>query len=136
VPSSPNEPIWLTADDLIETNKDEVSETGETHLLRDRGLAEMAAHRPQNIYWYEGERDVVRLGLHLLMGVAQNHAFEQGNKRTALTAALMFIEANGYALNLGEDTTWLGELVLAVIEHRTDLDQLEQAIRGCIVDPS
>jgi death-on-curing protein len=136
VPSSPNEPIWLTADDLIETNKDEVSETGETHLLRDRGLAEMAAHRPQNIYWYERERDVVRLGLHLLMGVAQNHAFEQGNKRTALTAALMFIEANGYALDLGEDTTWLGELVLAVIEHRTDLDQLEQAIRGCIVDPS
>jgi death-on-curing protein len=136
VPSSPNEPIWLTADDLIATNKDEVSETGETHLLRDRGLAEMAAHRPQNIYWYEGERDVVRLGLHLLMGVAQNHAFEQGNKRTALTAALMFIEANGYALDLGEDTTWLGELVLAVIEHNADLDQLEQAIRGCIVDPS
>jgi death-on-curing protein len=96
----------------------------------------MAAHRPQNIYWYEGERDVVRLGLHLLMGVAQNHAFEQGNKRTALTAALMFIEANGYALDLGEDTTWLGELVLAVIEHNADLDQLEQAIRGCIVDPS
>lgn len=96
----------------------------------------MAAHRPQNIYWYEGESDIVRLGLHLLMGVAQNHAFEQGNKRTALTPALMFIEANGYALDLGEDTTWLGELVLAVIEHNADLDQLEQAIRGCIVDPS
>jgi len=70
------------------------------------------------------------------MGVAQNHAFEQGNKRTALTAALMFIEANGYALDLGEDTTWLGELVLAVIEHNADLEQLEQAIRGCVVDPS
>jgi prophage maintenance system killer protein len=68
--------------------------------------------------------------------VAQNHAFEQGNKRTALTAALMFIETNGYALDLGEDTTWLGELVLAVIEHNADLDQLEQAIRSCVVDPS
>ena len=48
----------------------------------------------------------------------------------------MFVEANGYTLDLGEDTTWLGELVLAVIEHNADLDQLEQAIRGCIVDPS
>ncbi len=43
-----------------------------------------------------GERDVVRLATTLLYGVAKNHAFEQGNKRTATVAALVFLEVNGY----------------------------------------
>ncbi|TSD85618.1 type II toxin-antitoxin system death-on-curing family toxin [Mycobacterium sp. KBS0706] len=135
MPSSPNEPFWLTAEHLVRINQLEVEKTGEPHLVRDPGLVEMAAYRPQNVRWYGGEEDVVRLAIELLMGVAQNHPFEQGNKRTALTAALVFIDQNGYSLDFGRDTTWLGELVLAVIEHRTDLGQLEQAIRGCIVDP-
>jgi death on curing protein len=44
-----------------------------------------------------GEGDVTQLAAHLLLGIGRNHPFEQGNKRTALSAATIFLGFNGYA---------------------------------------
>ena len=77
------EPNWVSVQDLIEINQEQVQRTGESHFLRDRGLLENAASRPRNLWVYEEEVDTARLAVALLMGVARAHAFEQGNKRTA-----------------------------------------------------
>lgn len=61
-------------------------------------------------------------------GIVKNHAFEQGNKRTATVAALMFIEANGYEWNLpdeGELAAW----VLELLEDRISEDAFAEKIR-------
>jgi death-on-curing protein len=92
----PSEPRWITPENLILINAQRVAETGEPHQLLDEGLLESAVTRPQNRWGMSGERDVVRLATTLLYGVAKNHAFEQGNKRTATVAALVFLEVNGY----------------------------------------
>jgi death on curing protein len=85
----PNEPRWLPIDAIIEKNRLEVEETGERHLLRDIGLLEGALGRPQNAFAY-GEEDIVVLAVRLLAAIAQAHAFEQGNKRTAFGAMWHF----------------------------------------------
>ena len=73
---------------MINYNRLEVEETEETHFLRDRGLLESALARPRNAFAYE--EDIVALAVRLLAGIAQAHAFEQGNKRTAMEALWHF----------------------------------------------
>ena len=108
-----SEPVWLDADLLIDFNQLTVSETGEPHHLRDRGLLESAAARPVN-HWQYGERDVLALAVSLLVGIGRNHPFLQGNKRTAFAAMDYFLYLNGYQL-IAEDSADLADLVIDLI---------------------
>jgi death on curing protein len=99
----PSEPRWLGADQLIAINQDLVARTGEPHGLRDRGLLESAAAKPIN-HWHYGEQDTVPLAFSLLVGIVRNHPFLQGNKRTALAAADIFLHLNGWELAVPDDT--------------------------------
>ena len=105
------EPVWLPIEAVIETNKDLVADTGEPFFLRDRGLLESALDSPKNSFFYNesGEIDIVDLATKLLLAIARNHAFEQGNKRTAFASALMFLELNGYRVDE------LADVVLATV---------------------
>lgn len=62
------------------------------------GALEGALARPRNVFLYAADVDVLELACVLLIGIGRAHAFVQGNKRTALLAANMFLLLNGYAL--------------------------------------
>lgn len=111
-----NEPCWIEADDVVEINQAEVAETGEPFGLRDRGGLESAVARPRSIWSYEPRRggDIVVLVAALISSIARNHPFEQGNKRTALTAGLDFAFVNGYGLAI-DDEARLGPWVTALV---------------------
>ena len=108
-----NEPAWLDAEILIEFNERAVSETDEPFHVRDRGLLDSALARPIN-HWHYGEQDVVALAVALLLGIARNHPFLQGNKRTAFAAADYFLFLNGYDLAI-EDSVDLADLIVDAI---------------------
>ena len=129
------EPNWLPVEFIVETNEDEVRETGEPHFVRDVNALESASQRPINHYLYSGQDDIVSLATILLLAIAEAHAFEQGNKRTALTCGLVLIVSNGYEIDFGEDTRWLGHLVEGVIAKRTPESEIEKAIRNCTFIP-
>ena len=57
------------------------------------------------------------LAVRLLAGIAQAHAFEQGNKRTAVEALWHFLRLNGYDLAFEDSAKW-EEPVVALVEHR------------------
>ena len=82
-------------------NRLEVEATGEHHFVRDLGLLESALARPQNAFAY-GEEDIVVLAVRLMAGIAQAHAFEQGNKRTAFVALRLFLHPNGFDLAIDD----------------------------------
>jgi death-on-curing protein len=100
-----NEPVWLTADHLIEFNELDVSATGEPHLVRDKAGLESAIARPIN-HWHYGEGDVVALAVALLLGVARNHPFLLGNKRTAFAAADYFSTSTATSFGPRTAKTW------------------------------
>src|SRR6202035_5518545 len=106
-------------------------ETGERHFLRDLGLLESALARPQNAFAY-GEEDVVVLAVRLLAGIAFDHAFEQGNKRTAFEAMWHFLRLNGYDLAIDDTARWADE-VIALVEHRSTEDDFVSIIRPFVV---
>ena len=54
--------------------------------------------KPINHFHHGGVEDLVSLATTFLFGVARNHPFEDGNKRTGLLAAVVFLETNGYTI--------------------------------------
>jgi death on curing protein len=127
----PNEPNWLPIEAVIEHNRLEVEATGERHFVRDRGLLESALARALNVFSF-GEEDVLILGVVLMAGVAQAHAFEQGNKRTAFEALWHFLRINGYDLGIDDTQSW-ATAVIALVEHRTTEEDFVRAIRPFVM---
>jgi death on curing protein len=128
----PNEPNWLPIGVVIEHNRLELAGTGEQHFLRDFSLLEGALARPRNAFVY-GEEDIVVLAVRLLAAIAQAHAFEQGNKRTAFAAARLFLRANGYDTSFDDTVSWANEII-SLVEHRSTEADLIRAIRPFVVE--
>lgn len=63
-----------------------------------RDMLESAIYSPMNLKHYAKQEDVFQLAANLAEKIMKNHAFQDGNKRTALVAADMFLKVNGYYL--------------------------------------
>lgn len=131
-PHLPNEPHWLPLEVVIEHNRLELAETGERHFVRDLGLLESALARPRNFFGF-GEEDVIVLAVALMAGIAQAHAFEQGNKRTAFAAMRLFLRANGYDTSFDDAVSW-ADVVIGLVEHRIGEDEFVRAVRPFVVE--
>ena len=92
-----SEPKWLTADEVECMHQGVIDTSGGASGLRDADLLASALARPQNQYAY-GEGDLFILAAVYADAIAANHAFIDGNKRTAFFAALSFLEENGHVL--------------------------------------
>ena len=99
MPDNSAEPIWLSAVQVEAINRSAIND-GERHTVLSKDLLESAVARPRNLYLYEDERDLVTLGVRLLVAIGKNHCFEQGNKRTASQACGIFLERNDVILDL------------------------------------
>jgi death-on-curing protein len=130
----PNEPRWLPIEAVIQHNRFEVEETGERHFVRGLGLLESALARPQNAFAY-GEEDIVVLAVLLMAGIARAHAFEQGNKRTAVEALWHFLRLNGYDLAFKDSAEW-ERPVVELIEHRLTEEVFTSLLRPFVVPAS
>lgn len=95
--SSPASVRYLTADELWAMNDGILRQVGGYAILLDRGALESAAMRPQTLAYYEGA-DLITQAAALIAGVALNHAFLDGNKRTAAIAGYTFLDLNGWRL--------------------------------------
>ena len=104
---------WLLTDVVLAIHKRQIAEHGGSDGVRDLGLLESALARPRNIAAYEPEADVARLGAAYAFGIAKNHPFVDGNKRTALVACRTFLMLNGYQLNATPAEKYLTFLSLA-----------------------
>ena len=102
--------------------------------FRDRGLLESALARPQNAFAY-GEDDIVVLAVRLMAGLAQAHAFEQGNKRTAFVAMVQFLNTNGYNLAIEDSLPWAEEII-GLVAHRSTEEDFARAVRPFVVPRS
>lgn len=78
---------------------------GGAHGLRDENALESALARAENKSHY-GEADIADLAGAYLFGLARNHAFVDGNKRTAIVVAGIFLDLNGYALTANHGTLY------------------------------
>jgi death-on-curing protein len=91
------EPEWISLAVTLAIHDRQLAEHGGAAGIRDRGMLESALARPLNS-WSYGEDDFASLAAEHAYGVARNHPFVDGNKRTAWILARLFLELNGQRL--------------------------------------
>jgi len=117
---------------LIDANAEIVAESGEPFAILKRNELESACARPRNLWAYEDEDDVLTLAASLLAGIAQNHPFAQGNKRTALIGARNFLQANGYDLDIEDEV--LGPAILDLVAGHIAEEDLAEILDEHLID--
>lgn len=90
---------WLLRDAVLSMHKRQIAEHGGDDGVRDLGLLESALARAKNVEAYEPGADIARLAAAYGFGIAKNHPFIDGNKRTALVATRTFLLLNGFDLD-------------------------------------
>ena len=104
--------VWLDPAVLQAVHDEQLAEHGGAAGVRDAGLFESALGRPQNLAAY-GDPDVAELAAAYGFGIARNHPFIDGNKRTAFVAVELFLVLNGHELVATDADCVLTMLALA-----------------------
>ncbi len=92
------EPVWLDAELAMAIHDRQLAEHGGGIGVRDAGMLASALARPLN-QWTYGENDLCALAAAYAFGVAKNHPFIDGNKRTAWVLARLFLMLNNVSLS-------------------------------------
>ncbi|MBS2004984.1 MAG: type II toxin-antitoxin system death-on-curing family toxin [Cyanobacteria bacterium SZAS LIN-5] len=109
--------------EVLEIHQSRIELYGGSPGVRDLGLLQSALSQPQAGFGGEYlHKDVYEIAAAYLYHLARNHPFIDGNKRTALAAALVFLSFNGY--EVFADQTELGDLVIAVSEGSVDKSEI------------
>src|SRR6185369_12888624 len=100
--------VWLLDETIIAIHHRQIAEHGGTEGLRDEGLLSSALARPQNLFAYgDPSPYLAALAAAYAFGIARDHPFLDGNKRTALIAARTFLLLNGSNLEATQDEKFL-----------------------------
>lgn len=104
--------VWISRPLALAIHDRQLAEHGGAGGVRDEALLDSALARPQQLHAYgEPPPDLAALAASLAFGLARNHPFVDGNKRTAAVACEVFIELNGCMLaadDLELHTQYLG----------------------------
>lgn len=98
------QPVFLALDDVLALHQDQISRYGGAAGIRDIGLLQSAIAAPA--VTFDGallHRSLAEMAAAYLYHLSQNHPFIDGNKRTALAAALVFLWINGHRVRIPED---------------------------------
>lgn len=109
------EPIWLSPELVIAIHDEQLAEFGGAPGLRDAGALESALAHPLNRYHY-GNTDLASLAAAYGFGLSRNHAFVDGNKRTAFLAIVTFLGLNEVDFVVAEPEAVVMMLALAAGE--------------------
>ena len=93
------EPRWLTEATLLAIHAQQVERFGGAHGVIDPNVVFSALARPRNRWAYDADADLADLAAAYLVGFARTQGFRDGNKRTALACALVFLDLNGAPLH-------------------------------------
>ncbi|HEX8301596.1 type II toxin-antitoxin system death-on-curing family toxin [Sphingomonas sp.] len=90
--------IWVDAAVAVAAHGEQLAEHGGAEGVRDYNMLESAMARPLNLVAY-GDPDVAELAASYAFGIARNHPFVDGNKRTSAVVSETFLLLNGYRLD-------------------------------------
>jgi death-on-curing protein len=121
-----NEPDFLTIDEVFSIHARSLAEHGGSEGVRDLGLVESALASAKNIFYYGGG-DLFDVAAGYAYHLAESQAFIDGNKRTAVVAALVFLARNGVYI---QPATWvLYSAMIDVAEKKKNKADLAEIFR-------
>jgi len=125
-----SEPAFLSIRQVEELHEASLQAYGGTSGCRDVGLVESALGAAQSTYFY-GDGDVFDIAASYAFHIGQAQAFLDGNKRTAIATALVFLAGNGFAARPTEQfMKHLYDGMIAIAERRLDKPGFAQILRS------
>jgi death-on-curing protein len=115
--------VYLSPQQVLFIHARLIAETGGSHGVRDVGLLESAVARPRATFdGVDLYSDIFSKAAALMESLILNHPFVDGNKRTAITAASLFLLRNGRRVMV--DSPELERFTLWVVNDRPPLEEL------------
>ena len=121
------EPEWISSDALRLLHAQQLERFGGLAGVLDENVVESTLARPRNLCAYRDDVDLADLAAAYLCGIARKQGFVDGNKRTGLAAALVFLHINGSPLHVPPPE--LFRVVMDVATNRVSDDPVAEFIR-------
>lgn len=113
-----SDPVWIEEHDVLVLHDQLLALEGGAAGLRSQALLLSALARPRQLQAYGADPDIIGMAASYTAGIARNHPFVDGNKRTAFVVGVLFLEMNGYRFTASEaDAT---EALLQLAAGRMD----------------
>jgi death on curing protein len=123
------EPRFLSYDEVVTINTDQVRRYGGSAGVRDEGLLLSALAMPQTGFGDQyAHVDLFEMAAAYLFHIVKNHPFVDGNKRVGAVSARIFLALNGFRLDMPETTIY--DLVIATAEGRASKPDIAEAFRS------
>ena len=123
------EPLFLTLAEVIEIHQNQIELYGGQRGIRDMGLLQSALAQPQASFSGEWlHEDIFIMAAAYAFHICKNHPFLDGNKRTALDAALIFLSLNGISFSNPKET--FIKVMLSVAEGKMGKKELANVLRS------
>jgi len=122
------QPLFLSVDRVLRLHDMELRLFGGADGVRDLGLLESAIGNAEATFGGEFlHQDLFEMAAAYLYGICRNHPFVDGNKRTAVTSALVFLEVHDVWVESNDDELY--DLVIATAEARVDKSDIAEFLR-------
>lgn len=121
------EPFWINAAIAELIHSEQLQEHGGGDGVRDHNLLQSALARPEQIFAYDEAADLHQLAAAYGVGIAKNHPFIDGNKRTAFVVMILFLDLNGFILTAEMGPRY--DMMIAVASGQMDEIKLADWLR-------
>jgi death on curing protein len=126
-------PRFIEKEEVIRIHAELVRKSGESSAILNEGLLESALYQPKAGFGEEYFHSTIyEQAAAYLFHIACNHAFEQGNKRTAFAVMVTFLNLNDYELTMTEEKAY--ELTMQVVNHEVDKEQLASILKNYVTE--
>jgi len=131
VKATPDDCFHLTIEIVREIHDEAVKNFGGLHGIRDEALLTSAIFAPQSSFGGKSPyNDLIDIAAAYLFYLCRNHPFLDGNKRTAMAAAIVFLRLNGFN-PAADGEKWEG-LILDVASSKIDREQTTRRLRKLV----
>ena len=113
---------FITVKQVKAIHQQQILTFGGSSGILDEGKLESAVFRAHNLFNYNKDATIYDLAASIGWGITNNHAFVDGNKRTAFVVMAVFLQINGIAIAAPEDD--VVNMMLAVASGQVSLEQL------------
>jgi death-on-curing protein len=131
VSASPNDYVHLNIEIVREIHDAVLKEFGGSSGLRDEGLLASAVFAPQSSFGGKSPyKDIIEIAAAYLFSLCRNHPFMDGNKRTAMTAAIVFLRLNG--VEPAPDSAAWEDLMLDLASSKLNREETTARLRRLV----
>lgn len=128
-----DEPAWLSRLMVDAIHADLLAQHGGLRGVRDENALESALARSRNRWAHDPDADLLTLAAAYGYGIARNHPFNDGNKRTAFMLTYVFLGINDYELDVPEPEAV--RVMIELADHKMSEERFATWIRERVAHP-